>query len=76
VPRHTQRAFITVHPDGPRWSLIRGGPAEPLQAAARLAGVELRWSRTDRAWLVPNDRVPDLIAAGQLARLVTVRAAS
>lgn len=70
------RAFITVTEDWrtPSWCLIRGGPAEPLHEAATIAGIPpLRWSRTDRAWLARAEHVPDLIAAGENAHLITVR---
>jgi hypothetical protein len=66
------RAFVTVQEEG-RWALIRGGPARPLLEPSRIAGVELRWARTDRAWLCPTDRVADVVAAGEAFRLVTVR---
>jgi hypothetical protein len=69
-------AFVTIESDGPNWSLIRGGPAAPLLEAARLAGVELRWGHSDRAWLVRTDAVADLIAAGEHLHLLTVRTAS
>jgi hypothetical protein len=72
-PQNT--AFITITTEG-EWSLLRGGPAEPLQQAARLAGVELRWGRSDHAWIVRTDQVADVVAAGELLHLVVVRRAS
>jgi hypothetical protein len=69
------RAYVTLTDEG-RWTLVRGGPSGPLLEAARLAGVELRWGRSDHAWLVRSDRVADLVAAGELRHLIVVRGAS
>lgn len=69
------RAFvaITEHPRRQGYDLVRGGPADPLLEAARIAGVMCRWDRAVRGWAVRTVDVADLVAAGEHARILTVR---
>lgn len=70
------RAFVRIqpHPSRQDYDLIVGGPADPLLEAARIAGVRCRWDRAAKGWAVRTAEVADLVAAGEHARLVTVRA--
>lgn len=69
------RAFVRIqpHPTRQGFDLVTGGPADPLLEAARIAGVRCRWDRAAKGWAVPTSHVGDLVAAGEAARLLTVR---